>query len=243
MAQAFDPERGQLKGDAHPVAERVASDYFGRGFFDVSENGVLIYQGGDSQEEKRITWFDRAGKELSAGESGSYEILRLSPDGAKLAFDASDRAVISGWTNWRGVSTCASQTDPGTDYGPGLVAGRKPDSVRCSRGQGSVGHLPEEFQRGRRRGAAAAGGDLRPIVMAHELVSGWQVHPLRARIPPNRAIQYSGSCLSPATANPGSLSKTPLMGNSLLTADGWRIPPWNPANFRFTLCRSTPLRF
>ena len=26
MAQDFDPERGQLKGDAHPVAERVASD-------------------------------------------------------------------------------------------------------------------------------------------------------------------------------------------------------------------------
>ncbi len=50
MAQAFDPERGQLKGDAHPVAERVASDSDGYGFFDVSENGVLIYQAGDSLE-------------------------------------------------------------------------------------------------------------------------------------------------------------------------------------------------
>ena len=29
MAQAFDPERGQLKGDAHPIAERVASDAYG----------------------------------------------------------------------------------------------------------------------------------------------------------------------------------------------------------------------
>ena len=75
MAQAFDPERGQLKGDAHPVAERIASDSYGNGFFDVSENGVLIYQAGDSLREKRITWFDRAGKELSAGERGSYDEL------------------------------------------------------------------------------------------------------------------------------------------------------------------------
>ena len=93
MAQAFDPERGQLKGDAHPIAERIASDSNGLGFFDVSENGVLIYQAGDSLREKRITWIDRAGKELSAGVSGSYESLtydslRLSPDGAKLAFKA-----------------------------------------------------------------------------------------------------------------------------------------------------------
>jgi eukaryotic-like serine/threonine-protein kinase len=93
MAQAFDPERGEFKGDAHPVAERIASDSFGVGFYDVSENGVLIYQAGDSPREMRITWFDRAGKELSAGESGSYESLtyaslRLSPDGARLAFKA-----------------------------------------------------------------------------------------------------------------------------------------------------------
>lgn len=70
--------------------ERVASDSYGNGFFDVSENGVLIYQAGDSLRERRITWFDRAGKELSAGEKGSYEMLRLSPNGAKLAFKAGE---------------------------------------------------------------------------------------------------------------------------------------------------------
>jgi Tol biopolymer transport system component len=86
MAQAFDPERGQLKGEAHPVAERIASDSIDNGIFDVSENGVLIYQAGDLLE-KRITWFDRAGKELSAGERGSYVTLRLSPDGTKVAYD------------------------------------------------------------------------------------------------------------------------------------------------------------
>jgi hypothetical protein len=47
MAQAFDPERGNSRGSS-PSWERIASDWVG--FFDVSENGVLIYQSGDSQE-------------------------------------------------------------------------------------------------------------------------------------------------------------------------------------------------
>src|SRR5262245_33047964 len=118
MAQALDPERGQLKGEAHPVAERIASD---NGFFDVSENGVLIYQAVDSPRKKRITWFDRAGKELSAGESWSDESLtypsfRLSPDGKRLAF----KAGIPTTDIWvdelaRGVPMRLTN-DPGIDY-------------------------------------------------------------------------------------------------------------------------------
>jgi len=117
MAQAFDPERGQLKGDARPVAERVASDSIGDHFFDVSENGVLIYQAGDSLREKRLTWFDRAGKELSAGERGSYDSLRLSPDGAKLAYKAGDLTTDI-WVDElaRGVHIRLTN-DPRTSYG------------------------------------------------------------------------------------------------------------------------------
>jgi eukaryotic-like serine/threonine-protein kinase len=117
MAQAFDPEQGQLKVDAHPVAERVASDSFGNGFLDVSENGVLIYQAGDSLREKRITWFDRAGKELSAGEKGSYDTVRLSPDGAKLAYKAGEPTTDI-WVDElaRGVHMRLTN-DPGIGYG------------------------------------------------------------------------------------------------------------------------------
>jgi Tol biopolymer transport system component len=117
IAQAFDPELGQLKGDAHPVAERVASDSFGNGFFNVSENGVLIYQAGDSLREKRITWFDRSGKELGAGERGSYDNLRLSPDGAKLAYNAGDPTADI-WVDElaRGVHMRLTN-DPGIGYG------------------------------------------------------------------------------------------------------------------------------
>jgi len=117
MAQAFDPERGQIQGDAHPVAARILDDSQNHySFFDVSENGVLIYQAGDSLKERRITWFDRAGKELSAGEKGSYDSLRLSPDGAKLAFKAGDPTTDI-WVDElaRGVHMPLTN-DPGIDY-------------------------------------------------------------------------------------------------------------------------------
>ena len=134
MAQAFDPERGQLKGDAHPVAEPVASDSYGNGVFNVSENGVLIYQAGDSLKERRITWFDRAGKELGAGEKRSFETVRISPDGTKIAFAAGDpnNPNLDIWVDElaRGVHRRLTN-DPGTDTRQSdLVAGRKPDSVR-----------------------------------------------------------------------------------------------------------------
>ena len=92
MAQAFDRERKQLKGDAHPVAEGVfPSDYWGCGLFDVSQNGLLIYYRvvSSSPEKSKMSWFDRAGKQLRASEEGDYNIMRFSPDGTRLAFNNS----------------------------------------------------------------------------------------------------------------------------------------------------------
>jgi Tol biopolymer transport system component len=88
----------------------------GRGFFDVTENGLLIYQVGGSPSE-RLTWFDRAGKELGViGEAGVYYQLRLSPDGAKLAFDAGDPSDL--WVNELLRSVRMRLTnDPETDKG------------------------------------------------------------------------------------------------------------------------------
>ena len=117
MAQAFDPERGQLEGEAHAVAARILDDWEShRSLFDVSENGVLIYQAGDSLKERRITWFDRAGKELAAGEKGSYDTFGLSVDGAKLAFSAGEPTADI-WVDElaRGVRMRLTN-DPGTDH-------------------------------------------------------------------------------------------------------------------------------
>ncbi len=240
MAQAFDPEQGQLNGDAHPVAERVALDSDVNGLFDISENGVLIYQAGDSLKEKRVIWFDLAGKELSLGEKGSYDSLRLSPDGAKLAYKAGEPTPDI-WVDElaRGVHIRLTN-DPGIGYTQSdLVAGRPSDSVRRDNGNGH--YLPDELQRVGWQGSATGksrprkgGGPRAGLQMPGSSSSC-------AETPP--AHKMSGSCLSRATANRASWSKTPLMGNSLLTADGWRIALWNLVNFRFAWCRLMPLRF
>jgi Tol biopolymer transport system component len=91
MAQAFDAERGRLKGDPpHRVAERVArAGGFIHPSFDVSETGILIYRTSSDAHEKRLTWFDRTGKNQGVtGEARDYWDVRLSPDGQRLASNA-----------------------------------------------------------------------------------------------------------------------------------------------------------
>jgi Tol biopolymer transport system component len=90
MAQAFDPEGGHLKGEGQAIAEGVVDSLLGD-FFDVSENGVLIYQAGNSLKASRTAWFDRSGKELEViSEGESYQEVRVSPDGTKVALKAGD---------------------------------------------------------------------------------------------------------------------------------------------------------
>ncbi len=118
LAQAFDPERGQLKGDPHLLAEKVPSDGYAAGLFDVSENDVLIYHAGTSRGEAQLTWFDRTGKELDVGEKRGVFCVRLSPDGAKLALLGGEPAQLDLWVEdlARGIRmrlTNNPQTDKG----------------------------------------------------------------------------------------------------------------------------------
>jgi Tol biopolymer transport system component len=88
FAQAFDAERGRLKGDRlYRVAEQVArTGGFIHNSFDASENGTLVYRMKSGANEKRLEWLDRTGKHQGAtGEPGDYWYVRLSPDGQKLA--------------------------------------------------------------------------------------------------------------------------------------------------------------
>jgi Tol biopolymer transport system component len=120
MAQAFDPERGQLKGDPpQRVVDRVerAGDYFAN-TIDATENGILIYRTNGEFDQKRLTWFDRTGKNQGVtGEVGSYWDVRLSPDGQKLASNAGNR-YSDIWVDdlARAVRTRLT-IDPDTDHG------------------------------------------------------------------------------------------------------------------------------
>ncbi len=87
VAQAFDPSALKIAGEPVPVAEKIGMNANGQSDFSVSDNGVLVYRGGASNED-RLVWVDRNGKELSeVDKPAQFETTALSPDGARLAIE------------------------------------------------------------------------------------------------------------------------------------------------------------
>jgi eukaryotic-like serine/threonine-protein kinase len=85
MAQAFDVDRLQLKGEPFSLRETVGYDgYTAYALFSVSENNMLTY-GNTDELKTRLVWTDRSGKQINLlGEPGRYVEPRLSPDEKKL---------------------------------------------------------------------------------------------------------------------------------------------------------------
>ena len=88
MAQGFNADSLELKGDPTPVAEEV--DRLGQGarfaLFSVSRTGVLVYRSGSS-ETTQLIWFDRNGKQLeTVGSPANYAVPWLSPDEKRIVF-------------------------------------------------------------------------------------------------------------------------------------------------------------
>ena len=97
MAQPFDEKELALDGDAVPIAEDLNySDGYSRGVFSLSQNGMLVYQSGNSAAGRKLAWFDRTGQETGAiGQADDYDqTSSFSPDRKKIAiaiFDAANR--------------------------------------------------------------------------------------------------------------------------------------------------------
>jgi hypothetical protein len=91
MAQRFDAGTTRVDGEAFPITENV--DYVPidiRGYFSVSQNGVLIYASGIA-DESQLTWFDRSGKVLGKlGKPGLLQWPAISPDEATVVVDRRD---------------------------------------------------------------------------------------------------------------------------------------------------------
>jgi len=88
MAVPFDERTGQLKGDPTPVAQDVSHNPgTWRSAFDVSHDGILVYQSGNSEKPSDLLWLGPGNKAaVRAVESrNTYRDLRLSPDGHKVA--------------------------------------------------------------------------------------------------------------------------------------------------------------
>ena len=89
LAQAFDPQRGALAGEPHPVADGV-SRALSNAAFSVSTTGVLVYRSG-RLVSRQLTWFDRAGTPLgSVAGVHDFNGVHLSPDERKVAYHRHD---------------------------------------------------------------------------------------------------------------------------------------------------------
>ena len=92
VAQSFDASALKITGEQVPVAEKIGVLPNGQADFSVSSNGVLVYRGGVSNED-RLAWFDRSGKEISEiDKPGLYATTALSPDGTRLAIEMRSRS-------------------------------------------------------------------------------------------------------------------------------------------------------
>ena len=144
VAQAFDADTLQLKGDAFPVAEQaLRNPIIGRAMFSVSENGVLVMRTGGINNNQLI-WFDRAGKRLGPLTApGGYNAPALSPDEKSVAVSRADLLTGAASDIWlidvqRGTQIRLTD-DPASDTYPAWSsAGDRIAFLSTRNGQSSI---------------------------------------------------------------------------------------------------------
>jgi eukaryotic-like serine/threonine-protein kinase len=157
MAERFDPDSRQLKGDPFPVADDVVGEGSRYASFAVSESGVLAYARGVTRATTRLTWFDRQGRATgTVGDPAPYWNLALSPDERKVAV-----SMVTGTPGNRDIwiidlargSMSRLTFDPGDDSSPIWapdgsrlafqgMSRRPPDSLRQKVVSGTVDDEP-----------------------------------------------------------------------------------------------------
>lgn len=116
MAQAFDPSKLALSGEARPISDHVAvnTDIW-RGIITASADGRLLYQQGATGGASQLVWYDHAGK---AGQpvlpgSADYHTPVLSPDDSKLVVGIDENGIGDLW-----VIDLARSTKTRITFGP-----------------------------------------------------------------------------------------------------------------------------
>jgi eukaryotic-like serine/threonine-protein kinase len=88
MAQPFNTKKLEFTGQPNLVAENIFyNSGFANGAFSLSQNGVLVYQAGQSVEGVFLNWYDENGNLRKTLGTGRYVDLHISPDGKQLAVD------------------------------------------------------------------------------------------------------------------------------------------------------------
>ncbi|MGE5176023.1 MAG: TolB family protein, partial [Hyphomicrobiales bacterium] len=89
LAQRFDPRSLKLEGDAVPVVDNVAAGggTASNADFSGSENGVIAFRGGQSEDVTSLAWVDRTGRPIrEVGETKTYFGYDVSADGRHVAY-------------------------------------------------------------------------------------------------------------------------------------------------------------
>lgn len=92
-AVRFDPVTRTVGSDPVTVVEQVMTLGSGAAEFSVSRQGALVYvRGGASGVSRSLAWVTRQGREEPINAPPrAYAILRLSPDGTRVALDTRDQ--------------------------------------------------------------------------------------------------------------------------------------------------------
>ena len=99
MAQAFDPKRLEVSGDAVPISDSIVEDSGTlKNLFSVSDNDTLAYVEGSVGIARQLLLLDREGKKIGQveGEEG-YGLPMISPDGKKISYTI-DTSGYDVWT-------------------------------------------------------------------------------------------------------------------------------------------------
>jgi Tol biopolymer transport system component len=90
LAQPFDPGTRVLTGEPITVADQIAMNSIGLGYFSTSDTGSLAYFT-LSNAGLQPTWYTRQGQPAgTAAAPGPYGTIKLSPDGKKVAVVRND---------------------------------------------------------------------------------------------------------------------------------------------------------
>jgi len=94
VAQEFDPEKLELKGEPGVVASSVRySTAFFLGAFSVSNDGTLVY-GEAASERWPLSWFDRNGKRIAQqADADEWIEISISRDGKRFAAAVADPSI------------------------------------------------------------------------------------------------------------------------------------------------------
>ena len=132
LAQAFDPQRLEIRGEPLVLAEAISANigYYNFASFTASANGVLVFD--STSLSTRLEWLDRAGRPSGHfGEVARYGFPRISPDGSRIAFTMYDTGINKDQI-WIGDIARGTQTRLTSGPGENSTPIWSPDGARIA---------------------------------------------------------------------------------------------------------------